>query len=396
MNIKRIVLSDMIATSLSVAVSTYIYWFTYDYFSDQAVIAWIGLSQLVGILLSTLGGGFSDKMNKLFFIKTLMISKVLLFISLLLLQSIVDFKLLLLLFMLLSAIIGGFLSPSLESLLPFLIESDEELYKLNAQVSSLTQLASVIGGFLSVLLISSFSFSMMLYLSIFFSSISLLLLIGVEVDTPIQTTSIIQTISQGVTYIARTAYIRDVIPVALLANFSFWSIFLILPKVTSDYFGFFRASYSLLELMFSFGGIFGGWIFAKYFVTFADKYSLFKKALMAQSITLLILGFNLFIFRGVIAYALFLVIWFSYAALNTIFSIIYFGHLQSKTPKKIIGSVFGTILTLFSLINPLAAIASNPLVIIFSPPVLIILMAILMLMAALLAASLPSIEDIFN
>ena len=54
-----------------------------------------------------------------------------------------------------------------------------------------------------------------------------------------------------------------------------------------------------------------------------------------------------------------LILWFNYAMINTVFSIIYFGSLQIKIPKDIIGSVFGSILTIFSIINPLVVVASG-------------------------------------
>jgi len=58
-----------------------------------------------------------------------------------------------------STIISGLLSPTLESLGPFLVKSDKELFRINFIVSSLTQVASILSVVLSAIYISFFSFS---------------------------------------------------------------------------------------------------------------------------------------------------------------------------------------------------------------------------------------------
>ena len=96
---------------------------------------------------------------------------------------------------------------------------------------------------------------------------------GLTVETPSQSTSFIKNMQQGVCYILKTPYIRNLIPVALVMNFSFWSIFLLLPKIANDNFSFLNISYSGLELSFDLGGV----IFAKHLYDFKNKYSLFRE-----------------------------------------------------------------------------------------------------------------------
>lgn len=57
-----------------------------------------------------------------------------------------------------STIISGLLSPTLESLVPFLVKSDKELFRINFIVSSLTQVASILSVVLSAIYISFFHF----------------------------------------------------------------------------------------------------------------------------------------------------------------------------------------------------------------------------------------------
>lgn len=91
-----------------------------------------------------------------------------------------------------------------------------------------------------------------------------------------------------------------------------------------------------------------------------------------------------------------LILWFNYAMINIVFSIIYFGNLQIKIPKDIIGSVFGSILTIFSIINTLAAVASSYLVSIFSVATLIIIFSIVMLISYLFVYKLTSLKTTFD
>lgn len=396
MSLKRIIASDILDTTLSATLTIYIYWFTYHHFLSQFMVSLIGFGQLSGVLLSTLGGGISDRVNKLSFIKSLKFLKIVLLGIIFFLEGSVSIEILLPLFMLSSTIIGNLLSPTLESLIPFLVEEEDELYQVNSVVASLTQLASIMAIIVSAGYITFLSFRVVIFLSLLLAVISFVLLLGTHVDNPLQPQSVLKNINNGIRYILKTPYIRDLIPIALIMNFAFWSIFLLLPKIANDHFSFWNISYSGLELAFALGGLLGGWLFTKYFLNFKSKYSLFKITLLCQSLVLLFLGINLALLSGIISYIIMLAMWFSYAVLNTVFSIVYFGSLQVKVPKVIIGSVIGSILTLFSLVNPLAALTSGFLVIISPISILIIVFAVIMLSAAVAAGRLPSIQQAFE
>lgn len=396
MKTKRIIASDILTTMMSSAFTIYIYWFAYQYCSSQIIISIIGFGQLSGVFLSSLGGGISDSMNKLFFIKSLNFFKVGLLFMVLALEKIVNLEVLLPLFMFASTVIGGLLSPTLESLVPFLASSDEELFRINSVVSSSTQVASIMAIVLSAVYISFLSFTTIVFVTFLITAISAILLVGLAVETPLQSTSVLNNMKQGTSYIFKTPYIRNLIPVALVMNFSFWSIFLLLPKIANDSFSFLKTSYSGMELSFALGGVLGGIIFAKYFYDVKDKYHLFKRTLFTQSYVLLLLGLVLLIPNSVLAYAGMLLCWCLYALINTIFSILYFGKIQLKVPREMIGSVFGAILTLFSLVNPLAAIMSGFLVSLFKIPLLIVLLSSLMLLAAWSIRFLTDVETVFD
>ncbi|EHT3689232.1 hypothetical protein JL773_06965 [Staphylococcus pseudintermedius] len=396
MKTKRIIASDFLTTMMSSALTIYIYWFAYQYFSSQLIISIIGFGQLSGVFLSSLGGGISDSMNKLFFIKTLNFFKVGLLFMVLILENVVNMEILLPLFMFASTVIGGLQSPTLESLVPFLASSDEALFRINAVVSSSTQVASIMAIVLSAVYISFLSFVTIVFVTLFITAIATILLVGLTVETPLKSTSVVNNMKHGASYIFKTPYIRNLIPVALVMNFSFWSIFLLLPKIANDSFSFLKTSYSGMELSFALGAGLGGILFAKFFYDVKDKYPLFKRSLFSQSYVLLLLGIVLLIPNSVLAYTGMLLCWFLYALINTIFSILYFGKIQLNVPREMIGSVFGAILTLFSLVNPIAAIMSGVLVSHFKIPLLIILLSSLMLLAAWSIRFLADVETVFD
>ncbi|GAB0268660.1 MFS transporter [Staphylococcus pseudintermedius] len=396
MKTKRIIASDFLTTMMSSALTIYIYWFAYQYFSSQLIISIIGFGQLSGVFLSSLGGGISDSMNKLFFIKTLNFFKVGLLFMVLILENVVNMEILLPLFMFASTVIGGLQSPTLESLVPFLASSDEALFRINAVVSSSTQVASIMAIVLSAVYISFLSFVTIVFVTLFITAIATILLVGLTVETPLKSTSVVNNMKHGASYIFKTPYIRNLIPVALVMNFSFWSIFLLLPKIANDSFSFLKTSYSGMELSFALGASLGGILFAKFFYDVKDKYRLFKRSLFSQSYVLLLLGIVLLIPNSVLAYTGMLLCWFLYALINTIFSILYFGKIQLNVPREMIGSVFGAILTLFSLVNPIAAIMSGVLVSHFKIPLLIILLSSLMLLAAWSIRFLADVETVFD
>ncbi|EKC6429838.1 hypothetical protein OP503_002453 [Staphylococcus pseudintermedius] len=396
MKTKRIIASDFLTTMMSSALTIYIYWFAYQYFSSQLIISIIGFGQLSGVFLSSLGGGISDSMNKLFFIKTLNFFKVGLLFMVLILENVVNMEILLPLFMFASTVIGGLQSPTLESLVPFLASSDEALFRINAVVSSSIQVASIMAIVLSAVYISFLSFVTIVFVTLFITAIATILLVGLTVETPLKSTSVVNNMKHGASYIFKTPYIRNLIPVALVMNFSFWSIFLLLPKIANDSFSFLKTSYSGMELSFALGAGLGGILFAKFFYDVKDKYRLFKRSLFSQSYVVLLLGIVLLIPNSVLAYTGMLLCWFLYALINTIFSILYFGKIQLNVPREMIGSVFGAILTLFSLVNPIAAIMSGVLVSHFKIPLLIILLSSLMLLAAWSIRFLADVETVFD
>lgn len=393
---KRLVLSDMLTIILSAGLTTYLYWYAYQMSLDQSLIALVGLGQLVGVLFASLGGGIADRFNKLTFIKIVTLFRFLLVLLLYLGMPHLPQTWLIVVFMLLSTICGNLLSPTMESLLPHLSQTDDQLYQLNAKLSSLTQLAGVLGIFLSALYVSFFSLELVLWTSLVLGVSSFLPLLGLRLSFPNQGQSVLGNIKKGLLYILETSYIRQLVPIALLMNLVFWTVFLLLPKLTSDYFAFLKPAYSLLELAFALGGILGGWYFSRRLASREHKYQLFTRGLFGQSLCLVGLGLSVFLPYPILSYLAVLLSWAMYAGVNTIVSILYFGSIQLKVPQEILGSVIGSLLTVFSLINPLAALLSPLLVQYLTLPVVIVLLGLLMLGLSVLVSNLFGLAKAFD
>jgi hypothetical protein len=111
---------------------------------------------------------------------------------------------------------------------------------------------------------------------------------------------------------------------------------------------------------------------------------------------LIFMGGSLVLFRETIAYSIGILLWGGYAFFNTILSIVYFSSLQIKIPEHIIGSVIGTILTIFSLTNPLAALISPLLVESLSIPLLILAFGLVMFLMTLVVYLFIDVKEAFS
>lgn len=395
---KKIMFSDVISTLLSSAIGIYIYWYAYDISGNQFAISLIGASQLFAIFLSTVGGGLTDKFNKVTFIKCVILAKVSISLIVLVIDSMgVNLIISLMIYMFVTTVLNSLISPTMEAIVPILSKDEEELYRLNAWVNSYTQIFNIIGILLSAVFVAFFAFNHIVWIAVVLNLIAFVTIYKVELNEKENrnTENVLSNIKSGIKYIMDTSYIKNLIPIALIMNFCFWSISLLLPKISIDSFGFLDSSYSFLKLFFALGGIAGGLYFAKYSETWKNKFKLFYSCLFLQSIFLVLIGINLRVFDGMLSYSLLLILWGSYAVVNTVMSIVYFGSIQKSVPEYIIGSVIGSILTIFSLVNPLAAIASGYLTKFMSASTLIIVFSLLMLITSLLTVRVKDLNKAF-
>ena len=244
---KKIMFSDVISTLLSSAIGIYIYWYAYDVSGNQFAISLIGASQLFAIFLSTVGGGLTDKFNKVTFIKCVILAKVSISLIVLVIDSMrVNLIISLMIYMFVTTVLNSLISPTMEAIVPILSKDEEELYRLNAWVNSYTQIFNIIGILLSAVFVAFFAFNHIVWIAVVLNLIAFVTIYKVELNEKENrnTENVLSNIKSGIKYIMATSYIKNLIPIALIMNFCFWSISLLLPKISIDSFGFLDSSYN--------------------------------------------------------------------------------------------------------------------------------------------------------
>jgi len=176
------------------------------------------------------------------------------------------------------------------------------------------------------------------------------------------------------------------VPVALLTNFGYWSIWLLMPKFSVDIFGRYPFVYNLVDITLTVGGIAGATLFSKF-----QRAGLFAKwypfLLLGQAAMMLLLGLS---GRGnpTLGHVILVgVAWLGYGFFNSISAIVYFSIVQLSAKKDKVGLITGAVLTLFSIANPIAAVVSVPLTHLATLPVLIVGLGGVMLLATIPAFS---------
>lgn len=360
---KKILISDIVVSISASSFSIFTYWYIYVVSGEQKNIALLGVGQLLGVFFSIFGGALIDKYNKVNYMRYIVILKILLLLLLLSMGNKIGYINILPIYMFFSALLGSLYSPILETIIPCISENDEQLYKMNTINASFGQFGGILAVFISALYVYVYNIDIIISMTLIFNIFGLVLLYGIKIVDRIEgvNNSVIQNIKNGFAYVFKTGYIIKLLPVALIMNLTYWTIFFLLPKISIEEFHFFKLSYNLFELFFGIGGILGGLIFYRFIIKIKNMFFVFIVGLIGQSIMLIFIGIGLSKISTTILILIF-VLWAFYAIFNTIVSIVYFSNVQKNIPKDILGSVIGTIFMLFSLINPMAA-ALTPFVI---------------------------------
>lgn len=180
---KKIMFSDVISTLLSSAIGIYIYWYAYDVSGNQFAISLIGASQLFAIFLSTVGGGLTDKFNKVTFIKCVILAKVSISLIVLVIDSMgVNLIISLMIYMFVTTVLNSLISPTMEAIVPILSKDEEELYRLNAWVNSYTQIFNIVGILLSAVFVAFFTFNHIVWIAVVLNLIAFVTIYKVELN----------------------------------------------------------------------------------------------------------------------------------------------------------------------------------------------------------------------
>lgn len=187
----------------------------------------------------------------------------------------------------------------------------------------------------------------------------------------------------GMKIIRKNFLISVIVPVALVTNFCFWTVWLLMPKLSIDVFSGFTYMYNSIDLSFTVGSILGAFavnVKHKGKKTFTARN--FPYFLLLQGLMILLIGLFSLQNSEVFGIVGVVISWLGYGICNSVGSILYFSTVQLSVPSNHIGMVIGAILTIFSLANPIATITSAPLSHITTTPIIIFSLGTVMMLAS--------------
>ncbi|ASY48536.1 MAG: hypothetical protein ACLR2N_02840 [Lacticaseibacillus rhamnosus] len=170
-----------------------------------------------------------------------------------------------------------------------------------------------------------------------------------------------------------------------------------MPKLSIDIFSEFKYMYNAVDLAFTVGSILGAFLVnAKHSDTKIFTAKSFPYFLFLQGFMILLIGFFSLLQRGIFGVVGVVLAWLGYGICNATGSILYFSTVQLSVPNQHIGMVIGAILTIFSVANPIAAIASAPLSHLAATPSIVLCLGLVMMIAAIPVFSKKVISDLIK
>lgn len=387
-NVKKVIVSDFLGTFTVGALLTYSYWYLYDQTRSQTTISMLGTLSMVVLLFAFIGGYLTDQYSKI---------RLLRIITLLRLCNILGGCVALLLnskgtwvifgIVVLNSLLGIVYAPLTEAITPVLVSDQNSLITANSWVSAANQVSAIASSALAVLFVYMKQPLPALILAATSGVISLLSLSKIPADhipqkgAKLSIHGRIKDFLQGLKLVMDNPIIKFMIPIAVITNFCYWSIWLLMPKLSIDIFYRYHYTYNMIDISFTVGGILGATYFSKFHHKGASART-FPYLLTAQSLMLIFLGLNSGTEPSLLNTICVGIAWIGYGIFNSVFSIIYFSIVQLSADPDKIGLIIGAVLTIFSISNPIAAVVSAPLSHIAPLQIIIIVCACLMLITS--------------
>ena len=219
-------------------------WTAYAITQNQWYVGIIGALQLISTLINPLGGILADRFNKRVLLLSIDIFRciILLLCSLLFYLGYNNFLILAITVCLLS-LGSGIFAATFDAIVPEYISRDQ-LLKVNGIMTTFFQAATIVGASAggAIVLVSDLYWAPLLNAITFFISVIFILRLprlGNEeqfLTKMKDQNNFLKLFLEGLSYIRHNKFIINVIPVALVVNLSFWTIWALLPKWTSVFF----------------------------------------------------------------------------------------------------------------------------------------------------------------
>lgn len=400
--LKAVILSDFLNDLPLGAFITYSYWYIYQQTENQDIVSFLGTVATVGTLLAIVGGYISDQYSKVKLMKRIIILRFIIIIiaSILITFSKVSTVYLICGIIVLNSILNIIYNPLTEAIAPALIENDDLLIKANSWVSLANNIATIVSSGVAAFFVALQKPTFAIYILLLSVLCSLAALSFVKNDkAPIysQNISIGKIKSRfiyGFKLVLKNKLIVSMIPIALIVNFCFYVIWLLMPNLAVNNFGKYEFMYNGIDIAYTLGGIIGAFIFS-HIKNNLKSQILCPACLTFQALSLVIVGIGSLESDNIFSAYLCLFCWLLYGLFNSIFSIVYFSIVQMSASKDQTGMMIGAVMTIFSIVNPIATSLSAPLSKIFILPVLIIILGIIMSIVSALTF-LPIYQRIFK
>ncbi|AKP64395.1 transporter, major facilitator family protein [Levilactobacillus koreensis JCM 16448] len=387
--IKRVIISDFLGTLTVSALMTYTYWYLYQQTRSQAVISILGTFSMVMLLFAFVGGYVVDQHSKIRLLQGIATLRlVMMGCGGLIVLTWHQGTAVLFGIVMVDALLGVVYGPLTESVAPALITDDSTLFTANSWVAAANQISSIASSALAVLLVYLKAPALALSVAFLALALSVMALSRIESDpAPVKREHLairktLRDFAQGLRLVVRNPMISYMIPVALLTNFGYWSIWLLMPKFSVDIFARYPFVYNLIDITLTVGGIAGASLFSKVHRAGASA-KWYPFLLLGQATMMILLGLSGRTDPTWGNVVLVGVAWLGYGFFNSISAVIYFSIVQLSADKDKIGLIIGAVLTLFSIANPIAAMVSVPLTHLAALPVLIVGLGGVMVLATI-------------
>lgn len=372
------------------------------------------MGTLPGVLFGPISGVIADRVNRKYMVVIMDIISGLIVLGLLVLSIVDDLKLIYIYvttFLLSTASV--FFNTPMTASLPNMVD-DENLTRVNSLTSMISSVASIAGPFLGGIIYAIIEFRVFLLItgvSFILSGVSEIFIdfelnnryFKKDEEEDIQEsvkveTNILGDIKEGLSYMVSQKWLMSIgVFVIFLNLFIMMGLYVPVPYIVREVWGFSAEQYGLLNTMFPVGMLLGSLILA--ILPQAKKvYKILISSLFAYSVLIIVIGVitseKLFILTNN-QYLSILIVLYVLIAISAMFADIPFNVVMQKLiPDDKRGRITGTLRTLTLAFTPVGAIIGGILVDSISPWILPIACGLMMCVLLLTLIKSGSIKDI--
>lgn len=364
----KLVLNDFLSTTAVQAFNIYTVWYIAHVTNNQHFVAFFGSVGIFNIILSPIGGLFSDNYSKEQIIKYISYLKSILFIGLFLIVVFTkDVNVNVILMSGLLSILSAFYTPATESIIPELSDDENELFVNNTYINLARQLAAIAGAGFGSLLILIFKPSIV-YLIIaclvLLSSLFVIRFFNKDTQEKSNHFSIgnllkkesCKKISSNLKNIWKFPVIKVLFPYACIINLSYWVFYYLMPIYLGQEFKKIKFAYSIQELTIAIAALICGVLLSKFSDYFIKKAKFYTVYLIAQSIGIVIMPLIFILVKNELGKLVILIsAWLIYGIFNFLSSLILITKIQQLIDRATLGTTLGIVFSVFGALGPIAA-----------------------------------------